>query len=79
MFRDDYKVFFDQLAEHQVPLLIFSAGVGDVLEEVIRQNHVFHSNVRIISNYMDFDHTVSLTPPILCFHVIAMHDLLFSF
>lgn len=55
--REDYKVFFDHLAERQVPLLIFSAGIGDVLEEVIRQNHVFHSNVTIISNYMDFDHT----------------------
>lgn len=55
--REDYKVFFDHLAERQVPLLIFSAGIGDVLEEVIRQNHVFHSNVTIMSNYMDFDHT----------------------
>lgn len=44
-----------------ISLLILSAGVGDVLEEVIRQNHVFHPNVHIISNYMDFDHTVSLT------------------
>uniref|UniRef100_A0A3Q1CWW9 5'-nucleotidase n=1 Tax=Amphiprion ocellaris TaxID=80972 RepID=A0A3Q1CWW9_AMPOC len=60
MLRDGYKVFFDGLAEHQVPLLIFSAGVGDVLEEVIRQNHVFHPNVHIISNYMDFDHTTSI-------------------
>lgn len=55
--REGYKMFFDHLAEHQVPLLIFSAGIGDVLEEVIRQNHVFHPNVNIISNYMDFDHT----------------------
>lgn len=55
--REGYNVFFDHLAKHQVPLLIFSAGIGDVLEEVIRQNHVFHPNVHIISNYMDFDHT----------------------
>ncbi|TNN03517.1 hypothetical protein fugu_000546 [Takifugu bimaculatus] len=55
MLRDGYKVFFDHLEEQQVPLLIFSAGVGDVLEEVIQQNRVFHPNIRIISNYMDFD------------------------
>lgn len=61
VFRDGYKQFFEQLSENQVPLLIFSAGIGDVLEEVIRQNHVFHPNVHVISNYMDFDHTVSLT------------------
>ncbi|XP_045924575.1 7-methylguanosine phosphate-specific 5'-nucleotidase-like isoform X2 [Micropterus dolomieu] len=61
MLRGGYKVFFDRLAEQQVPLLIFSAGVGDVLEEVIRQNLVFHPNVHIISNYMDFDQTGVLT------------------
>lgn len=59
--RDGYKVFFDHLEEQQVPLLIFSAGVGDVLEEVIQQNSVFHPNIRIISNYMDFDQAVSCT------------------
>ncbi|KAJ8414349.1 hypothetical protein AAFF_G00052190 [Aldrovandia affinis] len=55
LLREGYKAFFDQLQERNVPLLIFSAGVGDVLEEVIRQNSVFHSNVRVFSNYMDFD------------------------
>lgn len=59
--REGYRAFFDCLAEQRVPLLIFSGGVGDVLEELIRQNDVFHPNVHIISNYMDFDHTVSLT------------------
>ncbi|CAN9508581.1 unnamed protein product [Ophioblennius macclurei] len=56
MLRDGYKDFFDDLAEQHVPLLIFSAGVGDILEEVIQQNRVFHPNVHVISNYMDFDH-----------------------
>ncbi|KAM4531195.1 cytosolic 5'-nucleotidase 3-like [Odontesthes bonariensis] len=53
--RDGYKLFFDHLHEHSVPLLIFSAGIGDILEEVIRQAKVFHSNVNVFSNYMDFD------------------------
>ncbi|XP_068585344.1 7-methylguanosine phosphate-specific 5'-nucleotidase-like [Cebidichthys violaceus] len=57
MLRDGYKLFFDRLTEQQVPLLIFSAGVGDVLEEVMRQHRVFYPNVHIISNYMDFDQT----------------------
>ncbi|XP_023864146.1 7-methylguanosine phosphate-specific 5'-nucleotidase isoform X2 [Salvelinus sp. IW2-2015] len=60
MLREGYKVFFDRLQEQQVPLLIFSAGLGDILEEVIRQNHVFHPNVHVISNYMDFDQSQSV-------------------
>ncbi|XP_056143949.1 cytosolic 5'-nucleotidase 3-like isoform X1 [Lampris incognitus] len=57
MLRDGYKLFFDHLQEHSIPLLIFSAGIGDVLEEVILQAGVFHPNVKVFSNYMDFDET----------------------
>ncbi|XP_041828869.1 cytosolic 5'-nucleotidase 3-like [Melanotaenia boesemani] len=53
--RDGYQLFFDHLHQHSIPLLIFSAGIGDILEEVIRQNGVFHPNVNVFSNYMDFD------------------------
>ncbi|XP_037544676.1 cytosolic 5'-nucleotidase 3 [Nematolebias whitei] len=58
--RDGYELFFDHLHEHGVPLLIFSAGIGDILEEVIRQFNVYHSNVKIFSNYMDFDESGAL-------------------
>lgn len=55
MLREGFQLFFDHLHEHSIPLLIFSAGIGDILEEVIRQAGVFHPNVNVFSNYMDFD------------------------
>ncbi|XP_031723674.1 cytosolic 5'-nucleotidase 3 isoform X1 [Anarrhichthys ocellatus] len=55
MLRDGYQLLFDHLYEHSIPLLIFSAGIGDILEEVIRQMGVYHPNVKVFSNYMDFD------------------------
>ncbi|KAM9368864.1 7-methylguanosine phosphate-specific 5'-nucleotidase [Phaethornis superciliosus] len=55
MLRDGFNELFDQLHKYSVPLFIFSAGVGDILEEIIRQANVFHSNVNVVSNYMDFD------------------------
>ncbi|KAI4881627.1 hypothetical protein NFI96_016843 [Prochilodus magdalenae] len=55
MLRDGYQVFFNSLKQHSIPLLIFSAGLGDILEEVIKHNDVFHPNVRVFSNYMEFD------------------------
>ncbi|NXG05943.1 5NT3B nucleotidase, partial [Sakesphorus luctuosus] len=55
MLREGFKEFFDQLHKNNIPLFIFSAGVGDVLEEIIRQADVFHSNVKVVSNYMDFN------------------------
>ncbi|XP_041104255.1 cytosolic 5'-nucleotidase 3A [Polyodon spathula] len=53
--REGYEHFFDKLQEHNVPLFIFSAGLGDVLEEIIRQAGVYHPNVKVVSNFMEFD------------------------
>ncbi|XP_075894746.1 cytosolic 5'-nucleotidase 3-like [Nelusetta ayraudi] len=61
MLREGYQLFFNHLHEHSIPLLIFSAGIGDILEEIILQAGVFHSNVKVFSNYMDFDETGLLT------------------
>ncbi|KAM9749438.1 7-methylguanosine phosphate-specific 5'-nucleotidase isoform 4-T4 [Dama dama] len=55
MLRDGYKTFFNTLSQNNIPLFIFSAGIGDVLEEIIRQRKVFHPNIHIVSNYMEFD------------------------
>lgn len=59
--REDYELFFGHLEGKDIPLVIFSAGIGDVLEEVIRQAGVFHPNIMVFSNYMDFDEKVSPT------------------
>ncbi|XP_059686136.1 7-methylguanosine phosphate-specific 5'-nucleotidase [Gavia stellata] len=61
MLRDGFNELFDQLHKYNIPLFIFSAGVGDILEEVIRQANVFYSNVNVVSNYMDFDDNGVLT------------------
>ncbi|KAK9960372.1 hypothetical protein ABG768_008233 [Culter alburnus] len=53
--REGYEQFFDRLHQHSVPVFIFSAGLGDVLEEIIRQAGVYHTNVKVVSNFMDFD------------------------
>lgn len=60
--REGYKTFFHTLYQDNIPLFIFSAGIGDILEEIIRQMNVLHPNVHIVSNYMDFDEEVSETP-----------------
>ncbi|NXD85212.1 5NT3B nucleotidase, partial [Halcyon senegalensis] len=61
MLRDGFNELFDQLHKYNVPLFIFSAGIGDILEEIIRQANCFYSNVNVVSNYMDFDDNGVLT------------------
>ncbi|KAA8591942.1 hypothetical protein FQN60_017316 [Etheostoma spectabile] len=56
--REGYEQFFDRLQQHDVPVFIFSAGLGDVLEEIIHQAGVYHPNIKVVSNFMDFDENV---------------------
>ncbi len=50
----------DTLHQNNVPLLIFSAGLGNVIEEVIDQQSAMTSNMKIVSNMMKFDEQVKI-------------------
>ncbi|XP_068638106.1 uncharacterized protein [Aristolochia californica] len=55
-FRDGVVELFEFLEEREVPVLIFSAGLADIIEEVMRQKlHRSFKNVKIVSNRMAFD------------------------
>ena len=43
-----------ELAEHNIPTLIFSAGIADVLIEFLRQQNALHPNIHVVSNRMRF-------------------------
>jgi len=58
--RDGSDWLFDELHKQGVPLLIFSAGVGDIVVETVRQRAMLHDNVKVVSNFMDFDSQVLL-------------------
>lgn len=55
MLRDEHESLFRTLDENGVPLLIFSAGIGDVLKEIIRQRSVWRDNMKVVANMMKFD------------------------
>jgi HAD superfamily hydrolase (TIGR01544 family) len=54
-FRSGCDWLFNELSGHNVPLLIFSAGIGDVIVEVFKQRAKLHDNIKVVSNFMDFD------------------------
>lgn len=55
MMRDGHEEFFKDLNDMDIPLLIFSAGLGDVLNEIIRQRSNFYPNMKVVANFMKFD------------------------
>ncbi|ESR59037.1 5'-nucleotidase [Citrus sinensis] len=55
-FRDGVVKLFEFLEERDIPVLIFSAGLADIIEEVLRQKvHKSFKNIKIVSNRMVFD------------------------
>lgn len=53
--RDGCDILFQNLEQHNVPLLIFSAGLGDIIREILEQKSKVYSNMKIVSNFMKFD------------------------
>ncbi|OXA65068.1 cytosolic 5'-nucleotidase 3 [Folsomia candida] len=53
--RDGAKEVLSMLNMHRIPVLIFSAGVGNILESVLEREQVHFPNIKVVSNYMDFD------------------------
>ncbi|KAF6169987.1 hypothetical protein GIB67_034379 [Kingdonia uniflora] len=55
-FREGVVELFEFLEERGVPVLIFSAGLADIIEEVLRHKlHRAFKNVKIVSNRMVFN------------------------
>ncbi|CAH1788977.1 unnamed protein product [Owenia fusiformis] len=59
--RDGCNWFLDELHKHKLPLLIFSAGVGDIIIEVLLHQHEMYENIKIVSNFMNFNNQGVLT------------------
>jgi len=52
--RDGFKEFVGRLAASNIPLLILSAGLGDVIDHMLSNSNVSYDNVTTISNYLTF-------------------------
>lgn len=55
IFRKGAKEFLNYLYENQVPVIILSAGIGNVIEQFLKENGCYHENLFIISNFIQFD------------------------
>ncbi|MFA6065203.1 MAG: hypothetical protein WCW44_02565 [archaeon] len=53
--RKGTKRFFTLLSKNDVPVLILSSALGDVIEGVLKVHNLLTNNVHVISNYFEFD------------------------
>ncbi|KAJ9062304.1 hypothetical protein DSO57_1012098 [Entomophthora muscae] len=54
-YREGAHELIDVTAEKQIPVLVFSAGIGDIIEELLRSQKLLQPHVHVVSNSMSFD------------------------
>ena len=54
-YRDGAKEFLRKMNELNVPVIIVSAGIGNVIEEFLKLEEDLYSNIKIISNFIVFE------------------------
>lgn len=59
--RDGTKELLETLAQNKIPLLIFSAGLGDIIKEHLKSIGNLYENIHIISNFFNFDSEGNVT------------------
>jgi len=68
-FRDKCSETLNLLETHKIPLIIFSGGIHQVIEEMIlEKENKIHSNIRIVTNKLivnDEDDIVGFSDPII--------------
>ncbi len=53
-YRAGAKEFLKKMNEMQIPVIIISAGIGNVIEEFFRIENDVYENVSIVSNFINF-------------------------
>lgn len=54
-FRSGVKIFFNNLFNDNIPVIILSAGIGNVITELLKLHNCFYDNIHIISNFIKFN------------------------
>ena len=54
-FRICAKEFLNKLQENNIPVIILSAGIGNVIKQFLINNNCLFENMYIISNFMEFE------------------------
>nr|CDS17644.1 cytosolic 5' nucleotidase III [Echinococcus granulosus] len=53
--RDRVPDFMSTLNRHNIPMVIFSAGLGNIIEWILEKEGLLYENVKVASNFMKFN------------------------
>lgn len=59
-FRNGFADFFKDLHFKNIPVIIISAGIGNVIVELLKINNCYYDNVHVFSNFIKFEDNLML-------------------
>ena len=59
--RDDSGAMLNFLISAGIPVLVLSAGVGDLIVEILKENDAFHPDLKVVSNFLAYDDDGNVT------------------
>lgn len=62
IFRNGAKDFIKRANEYNIPIIILSAGIGNVIEKFLKDNNCYCENIYIISNFIEFNENGEMEP-----------------
>jgi len=54
-FRSGAKEFLYNMKLRKIPVIIFSAGIGDFIEKFLQYNNCYYKNIFVVSNFLKFN------------------------
>jgi len=76
--RDGIKEFFNNMCKRNIPIIIVSAGLGDIIEPFLKNNDCLYSNVYIISNFIDFKEGIAVGIKDNIIHSLNKNNILYN-
>lgn len=55
IFRDGAQEFIKATYDLNVPVLVFSAGLGDTIMAIMKQENLLYPNVKVVSNFLKYE------------------------
>ena len=62
IFRNGAQEFIKEASDKNVPIIILSAGIGNVIEKFLRDNNCYSENIYIVSNFIEFEENGKMIP-----------------
>lgn len=60
IFRTGAKEFLNKMKANNIPVIILSAGIGNVIEQFLLDNNCLYDNTYIISNFIEFNQDATM-------------------